>query len=309
MRRSLLISAAAVALALALPVVAGAAPRQINVADDFFAPSNPPTRILEPGPSFRWSNGRGTANDHNVRQDDRLFCSGQSDHRARSTSTIRASAGSYALSTASSMPSGTWPAGLRSSRSGGPLSERARGPWDDARQPRAPTPARLAPTCASSAAAATAKIMEGHDTETFRSVFGTRAGQSRPGATVPRAPHDPGRLLGERRAYRLQAQRLVAEAAGQHLERRHDVRDRRALGSVPYTTRCEPEPDGAVPAAIGPRSGTLAVQARCRRSSKTTVTRRRARRPSSDRCRPARSARSPAPIVSGRRRSRPRNPP
>ena len=94
MRRSLIISAAAVALALTFPAAAGAVPREIDVDDDFFAPKNPPTRNFEPGPSFRWTNGGGTSNDHNVRQDDRLFSSGGLTDGPINFA-IRASAGSY----------------------------------------------------------------------------------------------------------------------------------------------------------------------------------------------------------------------
>jgi plastocyanin len=92
-RRFSLISAVAVAVALALPAVAGAAPREIDVDDDFFAPRNPPTRNLQSGPSFRWTSVPGATNDHNVRQDDRLFFSGQPTDPL--TFQIRASAGSY----------------------------------------------------------------------------------------------------------------------------------------------------------------------------------------------------------------------
>ncbi len=94
MRRSLIISAAAVALAMTFPAAAGAVPRQIDVDDDFFAPRNPPTRNFEPGPSFRWSNGGGTSNEHNVRQDDRLFSSGGLTDGPINFA-IRASAGSF----------------------------------------------------------------------------------------------------------------------------------------------------------------------------------------------------------------------
>jgi plastocyanin len=93
-RRSLIISAATVALAMTFPAAAGAVPRQIDVDDDFFAPRNPPTRNFEPGPSFRWSNGGGTANEHNVRQDDRLFSSGGLTDGPINFA-IRASAGSF----------------------------------------------------------------------------------------------------------------------------------------------------------------------------------------------------------------------
>jgi plastocyanin len=91
-RRSLAISAATVALAV--PTVAGAAPRQIDVGDDFFAPRKPPARNFDAGPSFRWSNGGGTGNRHNVRQDDKLFFSGNLT-RGPISYAINASAGSY----------------------------------------------------------------------------------------------------------------------------------------------------------------------------------------------------------------------
>jgi plastocyanin len=93
-RRFSLISAAAVTMALALPAVAGAPPRQIDVNDDFFAPKNPPTRNFQAGRSFRWTNGGGTGNEHNIRQDDRLFSSGSATDGPIDFS-IRASAGSF----------------------------------------------------------------------------------------------------------------------------------------------------------------------------------------------------------------------
>ena len=92
MRRFSLISAVAVAMALALPAVAGAAPREIDVDDDFFAPKSPHPK-LQSGPSFRWTNVGGTNNAHNMRQDDRLFSSGTAGRSDRLP--IRASAGSY----------------------------------------------------------------------------------------------------------------------------------------------------------------------------------------------------------------------
>jgi hypothetical protein len=91
-RRSLIISAAAVVLAL--PAVAGAAPRKIDVGDDFFSPKNPPARNFENGPSFRWSRGVGSTGDHNIRQDDRLFRSGNLTTGPINFA-INASAGSY----------------------------------------------------------------------------------------------------------------------------------------------------------------------------------------------------------------------
>ena len=52
------------------------------------------TRNFSDGRSFRWTNGGGTGNPHNVRQDDRLFSSGGLTDGPINFS-IRASAGSY----------------------------------------------------------------------------------------------------------------------------------------------------------------------------------------------------------------------
>ncbi|MEK6272105.1 MAG: hypothetical protein AABM42_05590 [Actinomycetota bacterium] len=92
MRRSLIISATAVVLAL--PAVAGAAPRKIDVGDDFFSPKRPPARNLQAGPSFRWSRAGGSDGDHNIRQDHKLFFSGNPTDGPINF-TINASAGSY----------------------------------------------------------------------------------------------------------------------------------------------------------------------------------------------------------------------
>ena len=92
MRRSLVISAAAVVLAL--PAAAGAAPRKIDVGDNFFSPKNPPARNFENGPSFRWSRTGRSTGDHNIRQDDRLFRSGNLTTGPINFA-INASAGSY----------------------------------------------------------------------------------------------------------------------------------------------------------------------------------------------------------------------
>jgi hypothetical protein len=91
-RRSMIIWATAVMLAL--PAVAGAAPLQIDVGDDFFSPKRPPARNFEAHRSFRWSNGGGTANRHNIRQDDKLFRSGNPTADPFQFA-INASAGSY----------------------------------------------------------------------------------------------------------------------------------------------------------------------------------------------------------------------
>ena len=95
MRRFSLISAAAtVTMALALPAAAGAAPRHIDVDDDVFVPRNPPARSFQAGPSFRWTSVPGTTNDHNIRQDKRLFSSGGLTSGPIDFA-INASAGSY----------------------------------------------------------------------------------------------------------------------------------------------------------------------------------------------------------------------
>ena len=92
MRRFVVLSASAALLAL--PVVAGAAPRQITIGDDFFSPTKPAVRDVEPGPSLHWSRGLGSSDRHNVRQDDKLFRSGNPT-TGTINFTISASAGSY----------------------------------------------------------------------------------------------------------------------------------------------------------------------------------------------------------------------
>jgi len=91
--RGFLITSATVAL-LALPAVAGAAPREISAGDDFFSPKKPAARNFQAGPSFHWSRAGGSSNDHNIRQDDKLFFSGNPTSGPINF-TINASAGSY----------------------------------------------------------------------------------------------------------------------------------------------------------------------------------------------------------------------
>jgi len=79
---------------LALPALAGAAPREIDVGDDFFAPKKPPARNFANGPSFRWSRRGDSIGEHNIRQDDRLFRSGPPTFGPINFS-INASAGSF----------------------------------------------------------------------------------------------------------------------------------------------------------------------------------------------------------------------
>jgi plastocyanin len=74
--------------------VAIAAPRQIAIDDNFFAPDNPPARSLQTGPSFRWVSAPSSDRLHNVRQDFKLFYSGALTTDPIDFS-ISASAGSY----------------------------------------------------------------------------------------------------------------------------------------------------------------------------------------------------------------------
>jgi plastocyanin len=90
--RFLLIAAAATFLAV--PAFAGTPqPTQIDIGDNFFNPKKPATRDFQAGVSFRWSSP-GTASPHNVRQDDKLFYSGDLS-KGPFTFPISASAGSY----------------------------------------------------------------------------------------------------------------------------------------------------------------------------------------------------------------------
>jgi len=74
--------------------LAGAAPRDITVNDNFFSPSKPAARDFQAGPSFHWSRGAGSIGSHNIRQDDKLFRSGD-PVSGPINFTINASAGSY----------------------------------------------------------------------------------------------------------------------------------------------------------------------------------------------------------------------
>jgi plastocyanin len=91
--RGFLITSATAAL-LALPAVAGAAPREISAGDDFFSPKKPAARSFQAGPSFHWSRAGGSSNRHNIRQDDKLFFSGHATSGPINY-TINASAGSF----------------------------------------------------------------------------------------------------------------------------------------------------------------------------------------------------------------------
>jgi plastocyanin len=79
---------------LALPAAAAAAPREISVGDDFFSPKKPPPRSFQAGSSFHWSRGGASNGLHNVRQDDKLFFSGNAT-RGPINFSVNASAGSF----------------------------------------------------------------------------------------------------------------------------------------------------------------------------------------------------------------------
>jgi plastocyanin len=79
--------------ALAYASVASAAPTQIQVGDNFFAPRTPPARNLSAGASFQWQRALG-GNPHNVRQDFKLFYSGGTTSGPINFS-VSASAGTY----------------------------------------------------------------------------------------------------------------------------------------------------------------------------------------------------------------------
>jgi plastocyanin len=91
--RTFLVISATTAL-LALPAVASAAPREIDVGDDFFSPKKPAARTFQPGASFHWSRGPGSNGRHNIRQDDKLFFSGNATTGGLNF-TVNASAGSF----------------------------------------------------------------------------------------------------------------------------------------------------------------------------------------------------------------------
>jgi plastocyanin len=80
--------------ALAYASVASAAPTQIQVDDDFYAPANPAARNLSSGASFHWQRAAGATQAHNVRQDFALFNSGQPTFGPINFS-VSASAGTY----------------------------------------------------------------------------------------------------------------------------------------------------------------------------------------------------------------------
>src|SRR3989442_9526651 len=86
---------AALVIALAVPTLAfGRVATQIQVKDNAFSPQAPALRTFQHGASFQWQRAGGSFGTHNVRQDDRLFRSGNVT-AGPINYTISASAGSY----------------------------------------------------------------------------------------------------------------------------------------------------------------------------------------------------------------------
>jgi plastocyanin len=93
MRRALKLTV--VVAALVLPAVAfGRAATQVQVKDNAFSPNAPPLRAFQHGASFHWQRAPSSVGFHNVRQDDKLFRSGNPTTGAINL-TVNASAGSY----------------------------------------------------------------------------------------------------------------------------------------------------------------------------------------------------------------------
>ena len=87
---------AALAAGLIIPAVAPAAPavRELSVKDNFFDPAFPAASNFATGSDFHWTRGAGSSGQHNVRQDQLLFRSGNPT-TGPINYTITASAGTY----------------------------------------------------------------------------------------------------------------------------------------------------------------------------------------------------------------------
>ena len=199
----------ATAVMLALPAVAGAAPREIDVGDDFFCPEEPPGPELRAGPSFRWSNGGGSSR-HNIRQDDKLFFLRDADQGPDRLHDQRLGRLLPLLLHAPRLPQGGMAGGQGpSDRQTDSLDRRDRGPVG-----RAPTPT---PAPASTSAT-------GWTTGGGRPGRTTRAASTAPSAATTarqlqaQPPHlqDQG-ALGAPEGH--EAQRLVAGAQARHRPR------------------------------------------------------------------------------------------
>ncbi len=93
MRRALKVTI--LAAVLVVPAVAfGRTATQIQVRDNAFSPALPAARTFQHGASFHWQRAASSVGFHNVRQDNRLFRSGNPT-TGPINFTISASAGSY----------------------------------------------------------------------------------------------------------------------------------------------------------------------------------------------------------------------
>jgi hypothetical protein len=92
-----IVLAAAIAAVLALPMVSfgGGLQTNISIEDDQFVPPNPPARDINTGSVFHWKRAITAGNEHNVRQDDKLFYSGPVETGGPADFNRRLSAGSF----------------------------------------------------------------------------------------------------------------------------------------------------------------------------------------------------------------------
>ena len=92
-RRVTLAAGAVVAAgALAVPAIAGPPPTTIAVGDDFFDPSNA-TQLAESSTNWAWNDD--IDDDHNVRQDDKLFNSGSPTDNPGASYQVNLPSGSF----------------------------------------------------------------------------------------------------------------------------------------------------------------------------------------------------------------------
>ena len=75
-RRYGLMAALAVLFIVPPLALAGSPPTEIQVGDNFFNPDSPPARSFVSGTGFHWSRAAGSTGQHNIRQDGKLFRSG-----------------------------------------------------------------------------------------------------------------------------------------------------------------------------------------------------------------------------------------
>lgn len=96
MRRLMLVTAALSLGVVGTPAFAGLAapPTELSVKDNAFDPASPQPRDFQSGPSFHWQRDISSTGNHNIRQDDKLFRSGDPT-KGPIDFAVSASAGSY----------------------------------------------------------------------------------------------------------------------------------------------------------------------------------------------------------------------